>query len=165
MWLRFGRPLRAIGSRPPRRFRRRLVVIVVFGLTVLAGAIALLGRPYDGELPPDVQVGGVAVGGQSDAAAAQLLASAARPVVSKGLVLTSGSEQFPVSLRKIKIAPDTADALRRARTSGSSTASASGSAWPSPAPSTCASAWTRRPWPGPCGRPARRSRCRPSRPA
>jgi vancomycin resistance protein YoaR len=111
-------PARDRVRRTPPRFRRRLVVIVVLGLTVVAGAIALLGRPYDGELPPDVRVGGIAVGGQSDAAAAQLLASAARPVLSKGLVLTSGSDQFPVSLRKIKIAPDTADALRRARNVG-----------------------------------------------
>ena len=116
----YGRedPARDRVRRPARRFPRRLVVVVVLALTVVAGAIALLGRPYQGELPPDVHVAGIAVGGRSDAAAAQLLASAARPVVSKGLVLTAGSEQFPVSLRKIKIAPDTGDALRRARDVG-----------------------------------------------
>lgn len=103
---------------PPRRFRRRLIVVVVLGLTVLGGAIALLGRPYQDHLPPNVRVGGVAVGGQNDGAAAQLLASAARPVVSKGMVLTSGSERFTVSLRKLRVAPDTADALRRARDVG-----------------------------------------------
>jgi vancomycin resistance protein YoaR len=92
-----------------------VLVVAVLGLTVVGGLVALLGRPYDGRLPPGVQVGGVAVGGRSEATAAQLLASAARPVVAKGLVLTSGSERFAVSLRKMKVAPDTADALRRAR--------------------------------------------------
>ena len=104
--------------RPPRRLRRRLIVVSVLALTVLGGAIALLGRPYHDRLPPDVRVGGVAVGGHDDAAAAQLLAAAARPVVAKGLVLTSGSERFTVSLRRMKVAPDTADALRRARDIG-----------------------------------------------
>ena len=104
--------------RQPRRFPRRLIVVVVLALTLLGGAIALLGRPYEDRLPPDVRVGGVAVGGHDDAAAAQLLASAARPVVAKGMVLTSGSERFTVSLRKLKVAPDTADALRRARDVG-----------------------------------------------
>ncbi len=102
----------------PRRLTRRLVVVVVLVVTALAGVLALLGRPYQDRLPPKVRVGGVAVGGKSDAAAAQMLQSAARPVVSKGLVLTSGSERFTVSLRKIRTAPDTADALRRARDVG-----------------------------------------------
>ncbi|MDX6377676.1 MAG: hypothetical protein QOE98_1979, partial [Gaiellaceae bacterium] len=85
-----------------------MLVASVLGLTVAGGLVALLGRPYDGRLPPGVQVGGVAVGGRSEATAAQLLASAARPVVAKGLVLTSGSERFAVSLRKMTVAPDTA---------------------------------------------------------
>ena len=103
---------------PPRKFRRRLIVVVVLALTLLGGTIALLGRPYEDRLPPGVRVGGVALGGKDAAAAAQMLGSAARPVVAKGMVLTSGSERFTVSLRKLKTAPDTADALRRARDVG-----------------------------------------------
>ena len=91
---------------------------MVLALTLLGGTIALLGRPYEDRLPPGVRVGGVALGGQDAAAAAQMLGSAARPVVAKGMVLTSGSERFTVSLRKLKTAPDTADALRRARDVG-----------------------------------------------
>ena len=58
---------------PPRKFRRRLIVVVVLALTLLGGTIALLGRPYEDRLPPGVRVGGVALGGQDDAAAAQML--------------------------------------------------------------------------------------------
>lgn len=91
------------------------MVAAILLVTAVAGGLALLGRPYDDRLPPDVTVGGVPVGGETDAAAAQLLAASARPVVARGMVLTSGSEQFPVSLRRIRIAPDTGDAIRRAR--------------------------------------------------
>ena len=107
-------PAREKVRRAPR-LRGRLLVAAVLCVTAIAGVLALLGRPYRGTLPPDTRVGGIQVGGRSDADAAQLLAASARPVIDKGMVLTSGSDRFPVSLTRIRIAPDTGDALRRAR--------------------------------------------------
>jgi vancomycin resistance protein YoaR len=101
--------------RRARRPRGRLVVAAILCVTAVAGVVALLGRPYRDALPPDTRVGGIDVGGRSDAAAAQLLSASARPVIARGMVLTSGSDRFPVSLTRIRIAPDTAEALRRAR--------------------------------------------------
>jgi vancomycin resistance protein YoaR len=100
--------------RRSRRLPGRALVAGVLALTAIAGGLALLGRPYRGTVPPDTTIGGVPVGGRSDADAAQLLAASARPVIARGMVLTSGSDQFPLSLSRIRIAPDTADALRRA---------------------------------------------------
>ena len=100
------------------RLRGRLLVAGVLCVTAIAGVLALLGRPYRGALPPDTRVGGIELGGRSDADAARLLAASAQPVIRKGMVLTSGSDRFPVSLARIRIAPDTADALHRARNVG-----------------------------------------------
>src|SRR3954470_21159820 len=94
--------------------RGRLLVAAVLVLTGGAVAVAVLGRPYRGTVPPGVQVGGVQLGGHSDADAAQLLVAAAKPVLARGLVLTSGSDQFPLSLTRIRATADTGDALRRA---------------------------------------------------
>ena len=105
-------------SAGPRRRRGRLLVAGVLCVTAIAGVFALLGRPYRGALPPDTRVGGIELGGRSDADAARLLAASAQPVIRKGMVLTSGSDRFPVSLARSRIAPDTADALRRARNVG-----------------------------------------------
>ncbi len=87
------------------------VAVVAF----LAAAAAALGRPYDDRLPPDVTVAGVEVGGVGEAEAAAALARVGRDAISRGLVLTSGTGRTRLSLRRIKLAPDTADALRRAR--------------------------------------------------
>jgi vancomycin resistance protein YoaR len=105
-------------TRDRPRPRRRAIAAAVVVLVALAGATAALGRPYDDRLPPRVSIAGVDVGGAREGEAAAAIAEVGRDAIAKGLVLTSGSGRTRLSLRRIKIAPDTADALRRAKDVG-----------------------------------------------
>ena len=110
----------SVARRPPRRARRVLLgVSVVLGLAaLLAGAIGVVALLERGSLARGTTIGGVPVGGLSEADARERVVRAARRRLERpirlrgpgGIVLTRGSE--------LRAQPMLDAALERARTGG-----------------------------------------------
>ncbi len=104
----------ATTRRAPRRSPWKPIIAVVTLVAVIAGVIALLGRPTDGTIPTGTAIDGVDVGGMTPAAAKQAVRAHGTRIVDRGLVFTAGANRFAIDTDAIRLRPNAQAAVAKA---------------------------------------------------